>query len=145
MIKKHFFFGFVGHKCSSESLFGPYHERVLNPACPCADWLCVPLRTLAFCIAHVLSSLLFGSSVSHFTTPFVDHSLHPPSISVWAFSLLFCLLTGFTDSLSHSCFFHSVHMSSHCRPFCFNPLPLIFKALLHGQKGCIFFSGHLNT
>jgi hypothetical protein len=27
----------------------------------------------------------------------------------------------------------------------FNPLPLLFKALLHGQKGCVFFSGHLNV
>jgi hypothetical protein len=25
----------------------------------------------------------------------------------------------------------------------FNPLPFLFKALLHGQKDCIFFSGHL--
>jgi hypothetical protein len=25
----------------------------------------------------------------------------------------------------------------------FNPLPLLFKALLQGQKDCIFFSGHL--
>ena len=28
--------------------------------------------------------------------------------------------------------------------FVFNPLPVQFKALLHGQKGCVFFSGHLN-
>ena len=26
----------------------------------------------------------------------------------------------------------------------YNPLPVQFKALLHGQKGCVFFSGHLN-
>jgi len=26
----------------------------------------------------------------------------------------------------------------------FNPLPVQFKALLHGQKGCVFSSGHLN-
>ena len=26
----------------------------------------------------------------------------------------------------------------------FNPLPVQFKALLHGQKGCVFFSVHLN-
>ena len=26
----------------------------------------------------------------------------------------------------------------------FNPLPVQFKALLHGQKGCVFFGGHLN-
>jgi len=25
-----------------------------------------------------------------------------------------------------------------------NPLPVQFKTLLHGQKGCVFFSGHLN-
>ena len=25
-----------------------------------------------------------------------------------------------------------------------NPLPLLFKALLHGQKDHVFFSGHLN-
>jgi hypothetical protein len=25
----------------------------------------------------------------------------------------------------------------------FNPLPLLFKALLHGQKDRVFFSGHL--
>ena len=25
-----------------------------------------------------------------------------------------------------------------------NPLPVQFKELLHGQKGCVFFSGHLN-
>jgi hypothetical protein len=25
-----------------------------------------------------------------------------------------------------------------------NPLPLLFKALLHGQQDCVFFSGHLN-
>jgi len=25
-----------------------------------------------------------------------------------------------------------------------NPLPLLFKALLHGQKDRVFFSGHLN-
>jgi hypothetical protein len=24
-------------------------------------------------------------------------------------------------------------------------LPLLFKALLHGQKDCVFFSGHLNV
>ena len=27
---------------------------------------------------------------------------------------------------------------------CLNPLPVQFKALLHGLKGCVFFSGHLN-
>jgi hypothetical protein len=26
-----------------------------------------------------------------------------------------------------------------------NPLPLLFKAVLHGQKDCVFFSGHLNV
>ena len=26
----------------------------------------------------------------------------------------------------------------------FNPLPVQFKALLPAQKGCVFFSGHLN-
>ena len=26
----------------------------------------------------------------------------------------------------------------------FNPLPVQFKAVLRGQKGCVFFSGHLN-
>jgi len=26
----------------------------------------------------------------------------------------------------------------------FNPLPVQFTALLHGQQGCVFFSGHLN-
>jgi hypothetical protein len=25
-----------------------------------------------------------------------------------------------------------------------NPLPLLFKSLLPGQKDCVFFSGHLN-
>jgi hypothetical protein len=25
----------------------------------------------------------------------------------------------------------------------FNPLPLLFKAVLNGQKDCVFFSGHL--
>jgi len=25
-----------------------------------------------------------------------------------------------------------------------NPLPLLFNSLLHGQKDCVFFSGHLN-
>jgi hypothetical protein len=25
-----------------------------------------------------------------------------------------------------------------------NPLPLLFKSLLPGQEGCVFFSGHLN-
>ena len=25
-----------------------------------------------------------------------------------------------------------------------NPLPVQFKAVLLGQKGCVFFSGHLN-
>ena len=25
-----------------------------------------------------------------------------------------------------------------------NPLPVQFKAVLRGQKGCVFFSGHLN-
>jgi hypothetical protein len=25
-----------------------------------------------------------------------------------------------------------------------NPLPVQFKSLLHGQEGCVFFSGHLN-
>jgi hypothetical protein len=27
----------------------------------------------------------------------------------------------------------------------FNPLPVQFKSLLHGQEGCVFFSGHLNV
>ena len=26
----------------------------------------------------------------------------------------------------------------------FNPLPVQFKSVLRGQKGCVFFSGHLN-
>jgi hypothetical protein len=30
-----------------------------------------------------------------------------------------------------------------CAKVCFNPLPLLFKALLHGQKDRIFFSRHL--
>jgi hypothetical protein len=25
-----------------------------------------------------------------------------------------------------------------------NPLPVLFKSLLHAQEGCVFFSGHLN-
>jgi hypothetical protein len=29
--------------------------------------------------------------------------------------------------------------------YCFNPLLLLFKALLHGQKDCVFFSRHLNV
>jgi len=33
----------------------------------------------------------------------------------------------------------TVHLISYV-----NPLPVQFKALLHGQKGCAFFSGHLN-
>ena len=37
-------------------------------------------------------------------------------------------------------FFHSGYHYSQL----FNPLPVQFKALLHGQKGCVFFSGHLN-
>ena len=28
--------------------------------------------------------------------------------------------------------------------FSINPLPVQFKAVLRGQKGCVFFSGHLN-
>jgi hypothetical protein len=31
----------------------------------------------------------------------------------------------------------------HCNALTFNPLPVKFKSLLHGQEGCIFFSGHL--
>ena len=62
------------------------------------------------CLSHTLLS------------PFVDHYLHPPSISVWVFSLVFCLLTGFTNFLSHLSFFHSDHMPSHFRSFCFNIL-----------------------
>jgi hypothetical protein len=27
----------------------------------------------------------------------------------------------------------------------FNPLPFQFKSPLHGQEGCVFFSGHLNV
>jgi hypothetical protein len=27
----------------------------------------------------------------------------------------------------------------------FNPLPVQFKSLLHGQEGCVFFSGHLDV
>jgi len=112
------FFVFV--ECNVYRSFGPQYEPELNPVCPCANWPCVPLRTLASCIADVRSSLLFGSAVSHFTFTFCrsfSAILHP---SVWAFSLLFCLLTGFADFLSHSCFFHSDHMPSHFRPFCFN-------------------------
>jgi hypothetical protein len=30
-----------------------------------------------------------------------------------------------------------------CNKPLFNPLPLLFKALLHGQKDRVFFSGHL--
>jgi hypothetical protein len=29
-------------------------------------------------------------------------------------------------------------------PYFFNPLPLLFKSLLPGQEGSVFFSGHLN-
>jgi hypothetical protein len=28
--------------------------------------------------------------------------------------------------------------------YLFKPLPLLFKALLHGQKDRVFFSGHFN-
>jgi hypothetical protein len=27
---------------------------------------------------------------------------------------------------------------------CINPLPVLFKALLHGQEDRVFFTGHLN-
>jgi hypothetical protein len=33
----------------------------------------------------------------------------------------------------------------YCHCCSFNPLPLLFKALLHGQKACVFFSGNLNV
>jgi len=36
------------------------------------------------------------------------------------------------------------HYDNHKHSLTFNPLPVQFKALLHGQKGCVFFSGHLN-
>jgi hypothetical protein len=69
-----------------------------------------------------MSSLLYCSVCLYHTllSPFAGHSLHPPSISVSFISLLFCLLTGFTDSPSQFCFFHSDHIPSHFRPFCFN-------------------------
>ena len=40
----------------------------------------------------------------------------------------------------------TVMLDQECETFCqkINPLPVQFKALLHGQKGCVFFSGHLN-
>ena len=37
-----------------------------------------------------------------------------------------------------------VDVSNTIRSKYINPLPVQFKALLHGQKGCVFFSGHLN-
>ena len=35
-------------------------------------------------------------------------------------------------------------LSLQVQVFHLNPLPVQFKALPHGQKGCVFFSGHLN-
>jgi hypothetical protein len=45
------------------------------------------------------------------------------------------LPTFFYCMIPHFSLLASVH---------FNPLPVQFKSLLHGQEGCIFFSGHLN-
>ena len=38
------------------------------------------------------------------------------------------------------------HLKEECLRFHsdLNPLPVQFKAVLRGQKGCVFFSGHLN-
>jgi len=39
---------------------------------------------------------------------------------------------------------HSKSSALMCQKWPVNPLPVQFTALLHGQKGCVFFSGHLN-
>jgi hypothetical protein len=40
--------------------------------------------------------------------------------------------------------YQSLFYQSH-QKFKINPLLLLFKALLHGQKDCVFFNGHLNV
>ena len=42
------------------------------------------------------------------------------------------------------CFIQILDMTKLTHHSCLNPLPVQFTALLHGQKGCVFFSGHLN-
>ena len=41
-----------------------------------------------------------------------------------------------------NCMYDTSHSATEAT--CFNPLPVQFKTILHGQKGCVFFSGHLN-
>jgi hypothetical protein len=38
---------------------------------------------------------------------------------------------------------YSTVVTMHTMCLNINPLPLLYKALLHGQKDCVFFSGHL--
>jgi hypothetical protein len=48
-------------------------------------------------------------------------------------AMFLCCVTGFTF----------LHLPVKLQVY-FNPLPVQFKSLLPGQKGCVFFRGHLN-
>jgi hypothetical protein len=47
--------------------------------------------------------------------------------------------------LCHQRFFYQVEYNYVSVLNYFNPLLVQFKSLLHGQEGCVFFSGHLNV
>jgi hypothetical protein len=59
-------------------------------------------------------------------------------------NLLACSNALITDFQAPQ-FWINCDLHFHLRVKYFNPLPLLFKALLYGQKDGVFFSGHLNV
>jgi hypothetical protein len=85
------------------------------------------------CMDEILTNLVTGSFPRR-NMPY-RVNLHDQSVQWW---------------LSSACIWRwqltVVLWTSMCISWCswFNPLPVQFKSVLPGQKGCVFFSGHLN-
>ena len=58
--------------------------------------------------------------------------------------LLFLALTLTCDQVPVGVVMNCLQSASQFENIIFNPLPLLFKALLQGQNDRVFFSGHLN-
>jgi hypothetical protein len=79
-------------------------------------------------------------------------SNYSDNINIYEYIIIFCIHRIHTCALTYGSLDMLYAVSLICASWfflsfayeSFNPLPVQFKSLLHGQEGCVFFSGHLN-
>ena len=125
------------YDCCQQNWKRSHSWRVRLPHCPTIIQITLTLVRLCLSWSEVNCFVLYAMwlSLSHlmwFVLPEIAHILLGLNF------LVFYIFWGFFTFLL--LIFHKfLEQNKH-----FNPLPVQFKALLHGQKGCVFSSGHLN-